>query len=59
MKIFYIRAEYPLAVTRVRTAIKMCYENGVLGKNIYDSAFSFNAKIFEGAGAFVCGRKLH
>jgi len=55
--IFYIRAEYPLAVTRVRTAIKMCHENGVLGKNIYGSAFSFNAKIFEGAGAFVCGEE--
>ena len=55
--IFYIRAEYPLAVTRVRTAIKRCYENGVLGNNIYDSTFSFNVKIFEGAGAFVCGEE--
>jgi NADH-quinone oxidoreductase subunit F len=55
--IFYIRAEYPLAVTRVRTAIKMCYENRVLGNNIYHSAFSFNIKIFEGAGAFVCGEE--
>ena len=55
--IFYIRAEYPLAVTRVRTAIKRCYENGVLGNNIYKSTFSFNVKIFEGAGAFVCGEE--
>jgi NADH-quinone oxidoreductase subunit F len=55
--IFYIRAEYPLAVTRVRTAIEMCYANGILGSNIYNSAFSFNIKIFEGAGAFVCGEE--
>jgi NADH:ubiquinone oxidoreductase subunit F (NADH-binding)/NADH:ubiquinone oxidoreductase subunit E/NAD-dependent dihydropyrimidine dehydrogenase PreA subunit len=55
--IFYIRAEYPLAVTRIRTAIKRCYENGVLGNNIYKSTFSFNVKIFEGAGAFVCGEE--
>jgi NADH:ubiquinone oxidoreductase subunit F (NADH-binding)/NADH:ubiquinone oxidoreductase subunit E/NAD-dependent dihydropyrimidine dehydrogenase PreA subunit len=55
--IFYIRAEYPLAVTRVRMAIKRCYENRILGNNIYDSIFSFNVKIFEGAGAFVCGEE--
>jgi len=55
--IFYIRAEYPLAVTRVRTAIEMCYANGILGSDIYDSGFSFNVKIFEGAGAFVCGEE--
>ncbi len=55
--IFYIRAEYPLAVTRVRKAIKLCYDNGVLGSNIYSSNFSFNIRIFEGAGAFVCGEE--
>jgi NADH:ubiquinone oxidoreductase subunit F (NADH-binding)/NADH:ubiquinone oxidoreductase subunit E len=55
--IFYIRAEYPLAVTRVRTALKLCYDNGVIGTNIYGSTFSFNIKIFEGAGAFVCGEE--
>lgn len=55
--IFYIRAEYPLAVTRVRNAIEKCYENGILGKSVYDSGFSFNIKIFEGAGAFVCGEE--
>jgi NADH:ubiquinone oxidoreductase, NADH-binding (51 kD) subunit len=55
--IFYIRAEYPLAVTRVRLALKLCYDNGVLGNNIYDSTFSFDIKIFEGAGAFVCGEE--
>ena len=37
--IFYIRAEYPLAVTRVRIALKACYENGILGKNILGTSF--------------------
>jgi NADH-quinone oxidoreductase subunit F len=55
--IFYIRAEYPLAVTRVRAAIKRCYENGILGESVYNSGFSFNVSIFEGAGAFVCGEE--
>ena len=55
--IFYIRAEYPLAVTRIGMAIRLCYDNGVLGKNIYGSTFSFNINIFEGAGAFVCGEE--
>lgn len=55
--IFYIRAEYPLAVTRVRGAIKLCYDNGILGNNISGTDFSFNIKVFEGAGAFVCGEE--
>jgi len=55
--IFYIRAEYPLAVSRVRAALKKCYENRILGDRIYGSAFSFNITIFEGAGAFVCGEE--
>jgi NADH:ubiquinone oxidoreductase subunit F (NADH-binding)/NADH:ubiquinone oxidoreductase subunit E len=55
--IFYIRAEYPLAVTRVRTALKRCYENGILGNRVFNSGFSFNVTIFEGAGAFVCGEE--
>ena len=55
--IFYIRAEYPLAVTRVRLALKLCYENKVLGSSIFGSSFSFDIKIFEGAGAFVCGEE--
>jgi NADH:ubiquinone oxidoreductase subunit F (NADH-binding)/NADH:ubiquinone oxidoreductase subunit E/NAD-dependent dihydropyrimidine dehydrogenase PreA subunit len=55
--IFYIRAEYPLAVMRVRIALKQCFEKGILGDNIMGSAFSFNIKIFEGAGAFVCGEE--
>ena len=55
--IFYVRAEYPLAVSRVRNAIEKCYENGILGQNIAGSGFSFNVSIFEGAGAFVCGEE--
>ncbi|MCX6320847.1 MAG: NAD(P)H-dependent oxidoreductase subunit E [Bacteroidia bacterium] len=55
--IFYIRAEYPLAVTRVRNALKQCYEKGILGNKPSGKGFSFNIKIFEGAGAFVCGEE--
>jgi NADH-quinone oxidoreductase subunit F len=55
--IFYIRAEYPLAVTRVRNAINLCHERGILGENIFGTGFSFDATIFEGAGAFVCGEE--
>jgi NADH:ubiquinone oxidoreductase subunit F (NADH-binding)/NADH:ubiquinone oxidoreductase subunit E len=55
--IFYIRAEYPLAVSRVRKAINDCYENKLLGKDILGTGFSFDAEIFEGAGAFVCGEE--
>lgn len=55
--IFYIRAEYPLAVKRIREALKMCEEEGLIGENILGSDFSFELKIFEGAGAFVCGEE--
>jgi NADH-quinone oxidoreductase subunit F len=55
--IFYIRAEYPLAVKRIREAIKVCRHEGILGKGILKSAFHFNIEIFEGAGAFVCGEE--
>jgi NADH:ubiquinone oxidoreductase subunit F (NADH-binding)/NADH:ubiquinone oxidoreductase subunit E/Pyruvate/2-oxoacid:ferredoxin oxidoreductase delta subunit len=55
--IFYIRAEYPLAVTRVRAALKKCYKHNLVGRNILGSAFSFDISIFEGAGAFVCGEE--
>jgi len=55
--IFYIRAEYPLAVARIKNAIKLCYENGLAGRNILNSGFSFEIKVFEGAGAFVCGEE--
>jgi NADH:ubiquinone oxidoreductase subunit F (NADH-binding)/(2Fe-2S) ferredoxin/NAD-dependent dihydropyrimidine dehydrogenase PreA subunit len=53
----YIRAEYPLAVKRVRLAIKQAEEKGFLGKNILGSKFSFNLHVKEGAGAFVCGEE--
>jgi NADH:ubiquinone oxidoreductase subunit F (NADH-binding)/Fe-S-cluster-containing hydrogenase component 2 len=55
--IFYIRAEYPLAVSRVRNALKICKERGIVGNNILNSDFSFDIEIFEGAGAFVCGEE--
>lgn len=55
--IFYIRAEYPLAVSRVRAALMVCRENGIVGKNIFGSGFSFDIEVFEGAGAFVCGEE--
>ncbi|MCL2743272.1 MAG: NAD(P)H-dependent oxidoreductase subunit E [Planctomycetaceae bacterium] len=54
---FYIRAEYPLAVERIRNALKQCYENNLLGENILGSGFSFDLSIKEGAGAFVCGEE--
>ncbi len=54
---FYIRAEYPLAVLRVKEALDNCYARGFLGENIMGSGFSFNIKIKEGAGAFVCGEE--
>ncbi len=51
----YVRAEYPLAVQRLQTAIDQCYEAGLLGTNILDKGFDFNLEIYQGAGAFVCG----
>lgn len=53
----YIRAEYPLAIERLRIAIKQAYEVGLLGDNILGSNFSFNVEIKYGAGAFVCGEE--
>ncbi|KAA6300495.1 MAG: NADP-reducing hydrogenase subunit HndC [Candidatus Ordinivivax streblomastigis] len=55
--IFYIRAEYPLAVTRIKKAIELAKERGLIGKNIAGSDFSFDITVFEGAGAFVCGEE--
>lgn len=51
----YVRAEYPLAVRRLKTAIKQARELGILGKNILGSGFDFDININMGAGAFVCG----
>src|SRR5690554_1273824 len=53
----YVRAEYPLAVKRLKIAIKAARENGLLGKDILGTGFSFDLKIKEGAGAFVCGEE--
>lgn len=51
----YVRAEYPLAVSRLKTAIAQAEEAGFLGENILGSGFSFHIHINRGAGAFVCG----
>ena len=51
----YVRAEYPLAVARLQTAIEQAKKYGLLGKNILNSNFDFDIKISQGAGAFVCG----
>ena len=55
--IIYVRAEYPLAVERLRIAIDQAYQVGLLGNNILDRKFSFNLSVVEGAGAFVCGEE--
>ena len=54
---FYVRAEYPIAVNRLRNAIRQMNEIGILGENILGSGFSFQAHIRLGAGAFVCGEE--
>lgn len=53
----YVRAEYPIAVNRLRIAIKQARENGLLGKHIFGSDFSFDLDLRLGAGAFVCGEE--
>lgn len=54
---FYIRAEYPLALLRVHEALETCRKRQYLGNNILNSQFSFDIKVKEGAGAFVCGEE--
>lgn len=51
----YVRAEYPMAVSRLENAIKQAREIGLIGKNILGSSFDFEFHINKGAGAFVCG----
>ena len=51
----YVRAEYPMSVTRLKNAIRLLEERGLLGENILGSDFSFHMHINKGAGAFVCG----
>ncbi len=53
----YIRAEYPLAINRLKIAINQARENGLLGKDILGSGFDFDIEIRLGAGAFVCGEE--
>ena len=53
----YIRAEYPLAIDRLQTAIKQAREYGVLGKNLFGTDFDFDIELRFGAGAFVCGEE--
>ncbi|MFH1957154.1 MAG: NADH-quinone oxidoreductase subunit NuoF [bacterium] len=55
--IIYCRAEYPLAIKRLKTAISQAEKKGLLGKNIHGSNFSFGIGIKQGAGAFVCGEE--
>ena len=55
--IFYIRHEYPLAVKRVRAAIKLCVNRGWLGERLLGSDYRLRLTIKEGAGAFVCGEE--
>ncbi len=53
----YVRAEYPLAIKRLRIAIEQAEQMGLLGDNIFGTKFSFKIHIKEGAGAFVCGEE--
>ena len=53
----YVRAEYPIAVQRLKIAIEQAREYGILGKNIFGTNFDFDIEIRLGAGAFVCGEE--
>jgi NADH-quinone oxidoreductase subunit F/NADP-reducing hydrogenase subunit HndC len=53
----YIRAEYPLAIERLKKALDQARDNGLIGKNILGSGFDFDIEIRLGAGAFVCGEE--
>lgn len=53
----YIRAEYPLAINRLKIAVSQAYDMGLLGKNIFGTGFSFDIHLKYGAGAFVCGEE--
>ncbi len=53
----YVRAEYPLAVQRIGTAVKQARKKGLLGRHILNSGYSFDIRIFQGSGAFVCGEE--
>ena len=53
----YCRAEKPLAIERLEVALKQAKEQGIVGKNIFGSGFSFDIEVRRGAGAFVCGEE--
>ncbi|HKI70140.1 MAG TPA: NADH-ubiquinone oxidoreductase-F iron-sulfur binding region domain-containing protein, partial [Verrucomicrobiae bacterium] len=53
----YVRAEYPLAISRLQNAIKQAKQLGLLGSGIFESPFNFNIDLRIGAGAFVCGEE--
>jgi bidirectional [NiFe] hydrogenase diaphorase subunit len=53
----YVRAEYPLAVSRLQTAIRQAKHHGLLGSGIFEFPFNFNIELRIGAGAFVCGEE--
>jgi NADH-quinone oxidoreductase subunit F len=53
----YVRSEYPLAIVKLRQAIRQAKENGLLGENIFNTGFNFEIEIREGSGAFVCGEE--
>ena len=55
--LIYIRAEYPLAINRLKIAIEQAREFGLLGKNLFDTDFDFDIELKYGAGAFVCGEE--
>ena len=55
---FYIRAEYPLAIKRIRQAIEQARSIGLMGQNIFGTDFCFEAEVRTGAGAFVCGEEM-
>ena len=55
--LFYVRAEYPLAVRILTTAVEQAREQGLLGTNILDSGLDFDIDLFQGSGAFVCGEE--
>jgi bidirectional [NiFe] hydrogenase diaphorase subunit len=53
----YVRAEYPLAISRLQVAIRQAKQHGLLGTGIFESSFNFNVDVRIGAGAFVCGEE--
>jgi NADH-quinone oxidoreductase subunit F/NADP-reducing hydrogenase subunit HndC len=55
--LIYVRAEYPLAIARLRRALELCRQHGLLGASILGSGFDFDIRLVPGAGAFVCGEE--